>query len=121
METILQRVDEDGLAPEIDRYAGPEFLAGLRPVVVEYGRMVTEQLRRTEAKAEDFSAHLAALRGDISDYAARVYATIDPERPVTVERALGALVPIATLRARATSGASTATPQPEPAAAATND
>ena len=104
MQATLQRIDEDGLAPEIDRYAGPEFLAAIRPVVAEYGRMVSELLRKAEAKSEDFSSHLTAVRSAIVDYAARVYATIDPDEPATETRAAAALHPIAQLRARVASG-----------------
>src|SRR5688572_5872601 len=51
MTALLKRVDEDGLAKEIDAVAGPEFLANIRQNQADYRAMIQSQ----EAAALDVS------------------------------------------------------------------
>ena len=49
MPTILGRIAEDGLQPDIDRLAGPEYLGHVRDTHERYDRMVKDMLQNKAA------------------------------------------------------------------------
>jgi hypothetical protein len=98
-EAIVRRIDEDGLAPEIDALAGPEFLAQIRHAHARYVAMVSARLQRQEAESSaNLAAHARALQAAVVDYATKVCATVDPDDPATEETAALALRPIDAFR-----------------------
>lgn len=116
MNTILQRIDEEGLQGELDALAGPEFLAQIRHVHPRYDAMVKAMLQRDAATGENLLDHVRAVQRAIVDYATKVAATVDEDEPETVTAALEALRSIETHReALARRGATGGKGEPEPA------
>lgn len=115
-ESILRRIDTESLASDIDRLAGPEFLANVRAQHVVYGNMVAAMLKRENALSEDLSEHVQAMGQGLVMYATKVLASVDPDKPATIKAAYAALRPIdvfrSTSQARASGGgAPAATPE----------
>ncbi|HEU4412872.1 MAG TPA: hypothetical protein VFS43_46960 [Polyangiaceae bacterium] len=116
MSALLQRIDEDGLQPEIDALAGPAFLAQVRHVHERYVAMVSARLQRQSGEAsENLAVHTRALQAAIVDYATKVCATIDPDDPATIEVAAMALRPIDAFREESARRLSARSPGKAPA------
>jgi len=100
VETLLKRVDDEGLASTIDELAGAEFLAELRYVHGQYG----EALGKTKPLASssvDLHAALRDLAEAITGYALQVLAMADTDEPTSVAAVQAALRPIDEHRADA--------------------
>ncbi len=108
-ESILRRIDTESLAVDIDRIAGPEFLANVRTQHVVYGNMVATMLKRENALSEDLSEHVHAMGQGLVAYATKVLASVEDDKPATIKAAHAALRPIdvfrETTQARTSSGA----------------
>ena len=94
MASILQHIDEDGLASEINVIAGQEFLEAIRDVQPRYEAMVQERLRRDKATGQNLADTVRTIQGAIVNYAAKLIGTIEHDDPATMEAARVALVPI---------------------------
>ncbi|MEZ4294221.1 MAG: hypothetical protein R3B70_04530 [Polyangiaceae bacterium] len=99
MAGILRRIDEDGLAKDIDALCGVEFLANVRAVMPRYEAMVLGVLARDAGRSEDLRGLLRELQTGIVSYATKVCATVDEDEPQSAETARVALLAIANLRA----------------------
>jgi hypothetical protein len=95
--TILGRIDEDGLQPDIDRLAGPEFLAHVRETHMQYECMVNDMLQYSDET--DMRKHVRLLKRAIVSYAIAMCTTVDDELPETAAVARKALRSIVVLRA----------------------
>jgi hypothetical protein len=90
-DTILKRIDRDGLQKDIDPIAGPAFLAHVRNQHVAYGAMVQAVMRRDDATSVNLNEHVRAMGRAIVDYSTKVLAMLDedvPESIMTVREAL---------------------------------
>jgi len=99
MGAILQRIDDDNLAADIDSVAGPEFLKALREIQPRYEAMVSERLRRDKEMGQNLLETTRGLQSAIVNYANKVIGTIEHDEPATTEWARVALLPIANHRA----------------------
>ena len=94
-DELVTRIDEDGLADDINALAGPEFLAEVKAAHLVYG----EVLGITKAMAPPAGG---TTLGDpfrdvvraIAEYTLQMVATVDREELATIERALAALHPL---------------------------
>ncbi len=93
-DTILKRIDAEGLAADIDRIAGSDFLANARKRHAKYGAMVTNMLIKAEVSQIDLSAEIRTLGNAIVAYATKVCAHVEEDDLDTVTLARGALRPI---------------------------
>jgi len=98
MRSILQLIDTDHLADEIDALAGKEFLAAIREIQVRYENMVTERLRRDSATGQSFVETVRSLQSAIVNYAGKIIGSIEHDEEETIERARLALLPIVNFR-----------------------
>ncbi len=108
-DTILKRIDEEGLQADIDRIAGKEFLENVRKRHQHYGQMVKGLLMRAEGEAVNLSSEIRALGRAIVEYATKVCATVEDDEPATLAPAREALRPLELFReaaARRGSGSS---------------
>lgn len=96
--TYLRSIDEEGLASDIDRLAGADFLANVRMQHNAYGTMVTRMLERENALGDDLSEHVRAMGQALVEYATKVLASMDRDHPATIQAALVALRPIDVFR-----------------------
>lgn len=87
MGSVLERVDDEALAKEIDQLAGKEFLAQARHVQPRYDEMVKLMLQRDEDTGENLLDHVRAMQSAIVTYANKVTALADDDEPETVEAA----------------------------------
>lgn len=110
MAALLQRIDDEGLARELDVIAGHDFLKELRHVQPRYEAMVRERLKRDKATGQNLSETTRALQAAIVNYATKVIATIELDEPDTMETARLALLPIANHREAAAARGSRAAP-----------
>jgi hypothetical protein len=94
MASLLQRIDADKLAQDIDELAGKEFLQAVRNVQPRYEAMVKERLRRDNASGQNFAETVRAIQAAIVNYAAKIIGTIEHDDPATTEVARIALLPI---------------------------
>ena len=117
MDTLLKRIDADGLAKEIDELAGPEFLSQIRHVHPRYEAMVHGRLRRESGSGQNLLEEVRALRQAILYYASMVSGTVDEDDPRTAAAAEEALRPIVTFRAQNTRRGGAAVPPAAVAAA----
>lgn len=101
MRGILRRIDEDGLAKDVDATCGPEFLAHVRSLMPRYEAMVDGFLARDGGSADNLRDLLRDLQATIASYATKVCATVDEDDPASAETARVALLAIANLRAHA--------------------
>jgi len=119
MAAILERIESDGLAKEIDDIAGPQFLKALRHVQPRYEAMVKERLRRDNAIGQNLSEMTRTLQAAIVNHASKIIGTIEHDEPDTLEAARLALLPISNFRdaaaGRAQRAAKDEAPAPAPA------
>ena len=111
----MRRVDAEGLAADIERLAGKEFLDNVRTQHTAYGKMVQSVLQREDALTDDLSDHVRAMGQEVVDYATKVLASIDRTKPNTVTAARTALRPIDAFR-EATQRRAASYPPPAPQA-----
>lgn len=98
-DTLIKRIDSEGLAEGLAALAGPEFLAELRYTHQQFGHA----LGKTAAPEQEpepvnlleATRHLAEA---VRNYTLQIIATADGDRPETVEAVRAALKPIADLR-----------------------
>ncbi|MBK9264528.1 MAG: hypothetical protein IPM54_32680 [Polyangiaceae bacterium] len=109
-DTILKRIDDDGLQTDIDRIAGPEFLDNIRKRHAKYGAMVQSILIKADQAHVDLGAEVRALGSAIVAYATKVCAHVEDDDAKTIAEARAALQPI-DLHREATSKRSTTTPE----------
>jgi hypothetical protein len=114
-DTILKRIDGDGLQAEIDDLAGREFLANVRVQHERYGGMVQGVLMREQAGEEDLREHQRRLQRAITAYAISVCATVDEDDPASIERVHVALKPLMNYRQYNLRGRGSAEPGGKPA------
>ncbi len=112
-DSVIRRIDSEGLAADIDRLAGREFLENVRTQHTAYGKMVQSVLQREDALTDDLSDHVRAMGQEIVDYATKVLASIDRNKPATVTAARTALRPIDAFR-EATQRRAASYPPPAP-------
>lgn len=98
MAAILQRVDEDMLASDIDAVAGPDFLKAVRDVQPRYEAMLSERLRRDKALGQNLLETTRGLQAAIVSHATKLVAMIDEDEPESTEVVRRALLPIANFR-----------------------
>lgn len=93
MDSVLKRIDDEGLTAELSTLCGPEFLDHARTCQGQYRAMVQRRLQ-APGPSDSVPSHIKALGRAISEYATRVAASVDEEDPDTLSRALIALRPI---------------------------
>lgn len=114
---LLGRIaEDDALGKDLVAITGPEFLAEVRAAHEAYGEVLGI------TKAHETPADVAALReplrelvSAIGDYLLQVVASVDRERPETVQSARAALAPIDRLRQAAARRAAGKSGKGEPA------
>lgn len=114
-DTVIRRIDGENLAADIDRLAGKEFLENVRAQHTAYGDMVKAVLQREEALTDDLNDHVRAMGQEIVDYALKVVASIDRDKPTTIAAARTALRPIDAFREATQRRANSQPPQAPPA------
>lgn len=114
MAAILQRIDEDKLAADVDAVAGPEFLKAIRDVQPRYEAMVSERLRRDKAMGQNLLETTRALQAAIVNYTTKLIGTIDDDDPASVEAVRVALLPVANFRESAARSAASPSAGQEP-------
>lgn len=97
-ESLLRRIDGEGMASDIERLAGSDFLQNVRLQHEAYGKVVTSMLSRERAVAEDLSEHLKAMGQALVDFAMNVLASVDRDDPESLVAARIALRPIDVFR-----------------------
>ncbi len=97
-DSVLRRIDEEAFAIDIDRIAGKEFLENVRTQHVAYGKMVAGVLQRETALSEDLGEHVRAMGQEIVDYATKVLATVERDKPATITATRLALRPLDAFR-----------------------
>ncbi len=100
MSVLLKRIDDEGLAAEIDDLAGPEFLQNIRDIHPRYEAMVQGSLQR-ETSQESLLVHVRLIQRAVVAYATQVCATVDDADDATIEAARDALAAIDTMRVTA--------------------
>lgn len=120
MKVLMQRIDEDKLAREVDELCGPEFLEHIRKLLPRYERMVHGVLNRETGVTENLTNHRSSLQKAVSAYASAVCGTVDDSDPETIAIAFQALAPLDNLRSNLASRrpADDAPPSPTPASPA---
>jgi len=94
-DELVKRIEEDGLAADINALAGPEFLAEVKAAHLVYGEVLgITQAKAPPAEMTGLLEPLRELGRAIGDYTLQVLATADRERPDTIESALAALHPL---------------------------
>jgi len=117
-ESVLRRIDDEAFAADIDRIAGKEFLENIRVQHVAYGKMVAALLQRETALTEDLGEHVRTIGQELVDYATKVIATVERDKPATITTARAALRPIDAFREatqKKPGGAATEDPSAPPA------
>ncbi|MBK9262629.1 MAG: hypothetical protein IPM54_22845 [Polyangiaceae bacterium] len=110
-DTILKRIDEDGLQKDIDHIAGPAYLAHVRQQHTAYGAMVQSLMRRDDATNVNLNDHVRTMGRAIVDYATKVLAMLDEEEPESITTVRDALRPLDAYReANARRNSKAATP-----------
>ncbi|MGI5865705.1 MAG: hypothetical protein ACOX6T_27090 [Myxococcales bacterium] len=98
-QAIIERIDSEGLAADLEAIAGPEFLQALRTAHENFGRAIGKNSPRPE---EPQSANLLDSMREVSNaiksYALKVLASVDAENPANIAAARAALKPIDDLR-----------------------
>lgn len=116
--SVISRIDAEGMATDIDRLAGKEFLENVRAQHTAYGKMVQAVLQREDAITDDLGEHVRAMGQEIVDYGTKVLASIERDKPATISAARTALRPIDAFREatqrRALSTPPPATTEPKP-------
>lgn len=116
-DSVIRRIDGEGLAADIDRLAGTQFLENVRTQHGAYGKMVQTVLQREETLTDDLNEHVRAMGQEVVDYATKVLASIDRDKPATITIARTALRPIDAFREATQRRAASQPPQAPPAAA----
>jgi len=93
-DTILKRIDEDKLAADIDRVAGPQFLENIKKRHATYGAMVQRVLVKAQGADVDRGEEARALGSAIVSYATKLCAYAEPDEPEAMAVARAALTPI---------------------------
>lgn len=114
MDTLLKRIEADGLDKEIDQLCGKEFLQQIRDVHPRYAKMVQSMLRREDASGPDLRENLRAISRAVVDYASKVVALVDGDDPESIAMVRAALRPIEQHRELAASRRSVAEPSGDP-------
>ncbi|MRG91557.1 hypothetical protein [Polyangium spumosum] len=109
-DTILKRIDEEGLEKDIDRIAGKIYLDNIRAQHEQYGGMVQGILLREQAEGVNLNDHVRAMGRAIVDYATKVCASVDEDDPSSISAARSALRPLDAYREAAARRGSS--PQP---------
>lgn len=94
MDTLLKRIDDEGLGGDMNSLCGPEFLAHVRDCQTRYQAMVQRRLAAPGSSSENLQAHVRALGRAIVEYATRVAASVDEDDADSLSRAMTALRPI---------------------------
>lgn len=115
MQALLQRIDEDKLAKELDALCGPEFLEQIRLLMPRYERMVHGQFQRDAIAGPNLLSHRRQLGRAIITYATAVCATVDEDDGSSVSRAAVALRPLDVFRESINSRRPRGGEEPEPA------
>ena len=115
MDTLLQRIDHEGLSKSLDAVVGPELLTEIRAVHRRYAAMVARRLQAT-GPADSLIEHVRTLQRTIIEYATAVVTTVDSEDAKTIAAAQKALLPIDNHRDLLTSGSRPADPGTTPPA-----
>ncbi|UQA62468.1 hypothetical protein [Polyangium aurulentum] len=118
-DTILKRIDDEGLQKDLDRIAGKDFLANVRAQHQAYGAMVQSVLLREQAETVNLADHVRAMGRAIVEYATKVCASADEDDADTVTAARAALRPLDAYRESAARRSSTSASSPEAPAATT--
>ena len=100
MSMLLKRIDDEGLAAEVNEFAGPEFLQHIRSVHPRYEAMVQNALQR-DSSQQNLLEHVRLIQRAVVTYATRVCATVDDDDLTTTERARDALAAIEKMRLNA--------------------
>lgn len=117
-DTILLRIQKEGLQADIDRIAGPEFLKNVRDRHVAYSAMVKRYLSRNSSATVNLSDELRTLGRAIVAYATQVcaFATDHESDDAALAAAADALRPLDTFRELASARAKPEQGAAEPAA-----
>lgn len=113
MAALLRRIDEEGLAKELDDLCGPEFLRNVKKLQPRYEAMVQAMLRRGGG-GPDLGTQVRAIGRAIVGYATRVVASVEEDDAKSVARAREALRPLDVYRASYPAAPGTKKPEPEP-------
>jgi len=119
---LIARVDDEGLEPEIERLAGPEFMPVIRKSTKALGEMIGARGTKREVPSTTaLQDALAKFGRAISAYVVALLAETDLEDPTSVARFLSAIAPIEAQRQPARAAASdAANGAAQPAAATTS-
>lgn len=124
MDTLLLRIEREGLAGDIDLLCGKELLALIQATQVRYRAMVRSQEALPNLPEASLRDHVQALSEAIVDYALAICSTVNRRHGESVLRAKTALSPIDQHRDQLSQGGSepspaepapTPTPAPAPA------
>jgi len=113
-DTMLKRIDEDGLQKDIDDVAGPDFLAHVRTQHAAYGAMAQSIMRRDDATAVNLHEHVRVMGRAIVDYSTKVLGMLDEDAPESVAVVRDALRPLDAYREAAARRNVTPTTPPNP-------
>jgi hypothetical protein len=98
----LDRIDNEGLAPDLEKLVGADVVTELREAHLAYGKAVEKIMQGAgEVEAVLVRAPLQAVAEAITDYCVKVLATVEPDEPETAAAARKALKAIDVVRARA--------------------
>lgn len=106
-DTILKRIDDEGLQKDLDRIAGKEFLANVRAQHQAYGAMVQSILLREQSETVNLADHVRAMGRAIAEYSTKVCATVDEDDSDSISSARLALRPLDAYREAASRRGST--------------
>lgn len=109
---LLGRIDAEKLAADIDRLAGPEFLAEVRLTHKQYGDALGVTRPNEVGPKVNLTERLKDLSSSVVDYSLQVLATADATKPETIQAVRAALAPIDELRANRHKPKKTPTPTP---------
>lgn len=98
MDTLLLRIDKEGLQPDIDLLCGKEFLPLLQTIQVRYRAMVREQAALPELPEATLREHVLAISDAVVDYALAICSTVNRRSGDSILRAKNALAPIDQVR-----------------------
>ena len=90
----LKRIDADGLAPELDALAGPEFLAEVRAAHAEHGLALGIKSPIARPAEVSLADPLRAVALSVVRYARAVVGGLDEDDAASVDRTRAALAPI---------------------------